>query len=98
MPDAKLARRIKRSRIAVGTRRAHRGIPPLLPKHKTWRAEDDKVLGTRPDTEIALLLRRTVLSVMHRRLRLGIPNRWSKKVRRPWTAADDKLLGSGSRP
>jgi hypothetical protein len=35
---------------------------------------------------------------MHRRLRLGIPNRWSKKVRRPWTAETDQLLGTGSDP
>ena len=70
----------------------------MCPKHKPWRPADEKILGTRPDSQIALLLGRTLLSVVQRRRRLGIPNRWSRKIQRPWTAADDRLLGTGSDP
>ncbi len=50
-------------------------------------------MGTRPDEQIALLLRRTRAAVVTRRRKLGNPNHASR-VRHPWTADQEKLLGS----
>jgi hypothetical protein len=37
-----------------------------------WKPEDDKILGTSPDKQVALLLGVTLQSVYHRRNRLVI--------------------------
>jgi len=38
-----------------------------------WRPEDDKILGTRPDNQIAALLGRSTYAVATRRRDKGIP-------------------------
>jgi len=97
MPDKKLARRLKRSYDAVAARRLNKGIPPCNPKRKSWRPEDDKVLGTRPDDQIAMLLRRTVASIKNRRRKLGIRSKRAR-LSRPWTKNEDQLLGTRPDP
>src|SRR5207245_88941 len=57
---------------------------------KPWLPEDEKVLGTRPDSQIAALLGRNRHQVVARRLRLGIPNFYERV---PWTRQEIKLLG-----
>jgi len=42
---------------------------------KRWRPEDDKILGSRPDDQIAALLGRTVTAVEARRQQLRIAKR-----------------------
>jgi hypothetical protein len=93
MPDKKLACRLKRNYDAVAARKLNLGIPSFNPKRKLWRPEDDRVLGTRPDGQVALLLRRTVLSIINRRRKLGIRARPAKYFQ-PWTQTEDRLLGS----
>ncbi len=54
--------------------------------------EEDRLLGTARDHEIARRINRTPLSVVARRRKLGIPNRFSA-VRR-WTIEEKVLLGT----
>jgi hypothetical protein len=56
-----------------------------------WTLSELKLLGTRPDAEIAKLTKRTVLGVTLRRRRLKIPT-FGSTFRR-WTKAEDQLLG-----
>src|SRR6266536_1882458 len=68
------------------------GIPnPVLPL-RFWTPEEEKLLGTAPDVEIARQLNRTVLGVATRRRELGLQFRHT--LVRPWTKADLKLLGT----
>jgi hypothetical protein len=39
---------------------------------KPWKPEDDKLLGTRPDIQVAMLLKRPLHQVSYRRRQLGI--------------------------
>lgn len=55
---------------------------------KPWRAEDDAMLGTVSDQEIARRLGRTTSCVKARRIRLGIAS-----YCRRWTPAEDVVLG-----
>jgi hypothetical protein len=57
---------------------------------KEWRPEDDKILGTRPDRQVALLLGRLIENVAWRRRKLGIPCFYES---RPWTPEQLELLG-----
>ena len=50
------------------------------------------MLGRQPDRKIAELTGRTVKNVRHKRLKLGIP--FFNPEFRPWTRAEDKLLGT----
>ncbi len=54
----------------------------------TWTGEEDALLGTAPDQEIAVRLRRPVYSVKCRRVRLGIPSWHANR-----TSRRDALLG-----
>ena len=67
MRDEKLARKIGRSLNAIHTQRFNRGIPCFKSKNHLWRPEDDKILGTRPDHQIAALLGRSTYAVATRR-------------------------------
>jgi hypothetical protein len=75
MPDALLARRLKRSVETVRTRRAHKGIRVFNPQKHCWTAEDEKLLGLRPDAQVAMLLGVSEGTVRHRRnqLRISLP-------------------------
>jgi hypothetical protein len=58
---------------------------------KDWRPEDDKILGTRKDRGIVLLLGRSLTNVSWRRRKFGIPAK-AKSLR--WTQKEDELPGS----
>lgn len=73
MPDRRFARKFKRSVRSVIVHRCEKGIPLLKRQKHRWTAADDKLLGVRPDAQIALLLGLTTLAVSRRRQRLGIP-------------------------
>ena len=96
MSDARLARRLKRSVETVRTRRAHKGIPVFNPKKHWWTAEDDKLLGLRPDTQVAMLLGISVTAVKHRRnqLRISLPGQTTKAAPpKPWLPEEIAMLG-----
>jgi hypothetical protein len=57
---------------------------------KEWRPEDDKILGTRPDRQVAMLLGRLAENVAWRRRKLGIPCFYEN---RRWTPDQLELLG-----
>ena len=63
------------------------------PELKLWTSEEDKLLGTAPDLELAKMLGRSVAAVAYRRNTLGIraPN---YHYLRPWTSEEESLLGS----
>ena len=69
MPDERLARKLRRSVEAVRARRHSKRIS----SRRRWRPEEDKILGTRPDPDIAKLLRRQISVVAQRRRKLGVP-------------------------
>jgi hypothetical protein len=81
-----LARKLGRSLHSIRKKRSLLHIRLLKP----WRPEDDKVLGTRPDAQVALLLGRPLYQVSHRRRQLGIPCHYEHK---PWTTWELELLG-----
>jgi len=85
--DRALAWKLGRTIVAVAARRHLKHIRTT----KTWRPEDDRVLGTRPDSQIARLLKRRPDNVRWRRLKLGIPCRY---VHRPWKKTHLDLLGA----
>jgi hypothetical protein len=58
----------------------------------SWKPEEDKLLGTMTDAEVAKKTGRNVNAVIKRRLRLGIPNR--VPARRVWTQEQIALLGT----
>ena len=87
-PDAVLARKFGRPVAAVRHRRWKKRIRLY---RNLWRPEDDKVLGSRADREIAMLLHRSVSNVAWRRRKLGLP---PKAKPRPWTPEEEALLGS----
>lgn len=67
-PDRSLSRKIYRTHKATKHRREAKRIRLT----KKWSSADDKVLGTRPDAQIAALLKRSVTNVAWRRKELGI--------------------------
>lgn len=58
---------------------------------RRWTAAEDKLLGTVPDAELARRLERSEISVMRRRLRMGIFVPGRTKL---WTSEDDALVGT----
>ena len=55
-----------------------------------WTAEEIKLLGTKPDEEVAHLLRRSAEAVSLKRQKLHIP----APLQPPWTGEETKLLGT----
>ena len=81
-----LARKLGRSLHSIRKKRSLLHLRQLKP----WRPEDDQVLGTRPDSQIAMLLKRPATNVRWRRLKLGIPCHF---VHQPWTPWELEWLG-----
>jgi hypothetical protein len=65
---------------------------PLDPEQRLWTPQEEALLGTDTDEQIAPKLKRTKTAVGWRRVLLGIPA-WQAKYSRPWTAEEDALLG-----
>jgi hypothetical protein len=80
----------------VAARRAAKGLPIFNPKHHQWKPADDKLLGERPDAQVAMLLGISKLAVHHRRSRLGIAPAGGSKFAPPksWQPEEDALLGT----
>ncbi len=57
-----------------------------------WTPEDDTLLGTMTDGDLARRLGISLTAVAHRRRRLGIPIRFAHRL--PWTPEADALLGT----
>ena|SRR5205823_4221600 len=68
----------------------------LRPHGRPWTAKEDRLLGTRPDREVATLLKRTRMTVYWRRLALGIKPAVQRPPQREWTLAEDKFMGTAS--
>ncbi len=64
------------------------------PEHRLWTREEEKLLGKRPDQEVAKLLKRSVSAVITRRSRKKIP--YLNPALRLWTRAEMKLVGKFS--
>ena len=61
-----------RSVVAVATQRLKLGIHRPNPKFRPYTAEEDRLMGTMPDEELAKKLGRTFIAVRARREKLGI--------------------------
>jgi hypothetical protein len=69
---------------------ARRGIP-VDPRDRPWTPEEDRLVGTKPDQEVAKLLNRTPEAVIaHRRFK-GI--KYLNPKLRPWTPSELAKLG-----
>ena len=67
--------------------------------YEHWTAEEERLLGTRPDRELAHLLHRTVRAIESQRHRLGIYRQPSVRLKtKPWKPAELALLGSRPDP
>jgi hypothetical protein len=80
----------------VRARRVLKHIPIYQPKIRHWRPEDDKLLGQRPDEQVAMLLGVSVQAVKHRRSRLGIRLVGHRAKTRRFGPGEDVLLGTES--
>jgi hypothetical protein len=92
-PDAQVAMLLGIKASAVKHRRQQLrislpGQERKISPPKPWGAEDDAMLGTVPDAEVAHRLGRTASCVKARRVRLGIASYY-----RRWTPAEDVVLG-----
>ena len=85
--DRVLARKFRRSVAAVAARRRQHQISLIKP----WRPADGKLLGIRPDEQVALLLNRPRHQVAYRRRQLGIP--FKHPDYRQWKAGEVAMLG-----
>ena len=56
----------------------------------------NRLLGAKPDTELAVQLNRTRLDVYWRRIKLGIRPAVERSPHRNWKSEEDKLLGTAS--
>jgi hypothetical protein len=94
MRDEEVARKINRVISAVNLRRRALGIPVFNSKRHPWKPEDERLLGTRPDDQVAMLLRTTVKAVRHRRASLKIPAcpRQIEQQRQVWTEQEDEVV------
>src|SRR5437667_6934650 len=75
---------------------AIRGKASLMAKtqknQRRWTKAEEKLLGAKPDAEVASILGRSQFAVQIRRHSLGIPAR--SENRSAWTPQEDKLLGT----
>ena len=86
-----------RRNMSAGQRRRAENLATA--KGPPWTAEDEALLGTAPDEQVAIRLGRTFYQVRRRRRRLRIPSYIRHKPHAPrwaWTAEEDRLLGTMS--
>ena len=87
-----LSRRLGRSVAAI---RNHRRLKygPVSPPGRRWTRRELRLLGTRPDLEVARLVGRRCGNVQVKRGLLDIPSSRARQKFR-WTPAKDRLLGT----
>jgi len=73
MDDRKFARKFSRALSAVKKRRIQLGIPVFNSARHIWTPEDDKLLGTRPDDQVAAFIGTTTKAVGNRRRKFKVP-------------------------
>jgi hypothetical protein len=73
MPDAEVARRIKRNVVAVLKRRHRLQIPNRVPARHVWTQKQIALLGTMPDRKLAEQIRCPDHVVTFKRRSLKIP-------------------------
>jgi hypothetical protein len=61
------------------------------PNDRPWTPEEEKVLGTKPDRQVAALLKRSIGAVISRRRLKGVA--YINPYLRPWTASELRMLG-----
>jgi hypothetical protein len=88
---AELAARLGRTAVAVGTRRRQIYGPRV--KQRRWSQRELRLLGTRLDREVAVMLGRRCGTVQVKRGTLGIPS-YRARQKFKWTPAKDRLLGT----
>ena len=84
-PDAVVARMVGPDAGAVQLKRHFPQIPPRWEKRRIWTANEDTLLGTLPDAELAKKLNRTVSSVR------------SRRQKRPKSFGSSRLRNGGNR-
>src|SRR5205814_1600325 len=74
-PDTEVAGLVGRSVAVVRQLRALRNIPPVIEpgEARRWTTDEERLLGTKSDQEIARLLERTPRDVQARREKRKIP-------------------------
>src|SRR5207245_7275324 len=92
-PDKELAAQLKRSVTAIQVRRALRGKAKPDPKYGPWTQEEDALLGSASDPQIAARIGRRAATVAARRKKLGIPHA-PVTPNNAWSASEDALLGT----
>ena len=74
-----------------------RGTLPPAMSGPLWTVEEEALLGTMPDKEVAARIGRSITAVHDHRRKLGIPSFYKRKPRREpsvWTPKKDALLGT----
>src|SRR5260221_7674062 len=61
---------------------------------RAWIDEELGLLGEIPDRELAQRFGRTLQAIVVKRYVLGIPRHIGAEENQPWTAAEDRLLGT----
>jgi hypothetical protein len=74
MPDAKLARRLKRTRDSVRQAREKRDIAPPDSQRPRWTEGEDELLRTLPAPEVVRRTGRTLAAIYCRRRELELPD------------------------
>src|SRR5437667_73218 len=87
--DSKSRKRIHRMNPAV---QCTRKIALKNQARRPWTREEEKLLGTRSDKQVAQLLKRHINTVGTRRRQLNIPHFIGRN--RDWTVAEERLLGT----
>jgi hypothetical protein len=59
---------------------------------RKWTAKELKLLGQRPDRELAQRFQRSLQAIVTKRSLLGIPRCLAQGEPRPWTAQEEALL------
>ena len=94
VPIKELVKKLKRSPAAIRAHCHQKGIA-TPPQTRPWTPEEDRLLGTASDAEIARKIGRCFWPVCERRQALGILKADIKPRNIPyWTPARDKLLGT----
>lgn len=95
LPDAVIAQRTGHSLKSVGGKRQELGLL-VRPHPPAWTPAEDRLLGTKPDTQIAAQLGRSRAQVRLRRIAMGRAPVVKAATRFAWTPDQDHLLGTAS--
>jgi len=95
LSDREVVERTGHSLKGVQTKGQGMGIL-VRPHGRPWTAKEDRLLGTKPDSELATLLKRTRITVYWRPFALGMKPAVQRPPQWKWTPTEDKFLGAAS--